>query len=118
MHRRKIAMGARFVRTATADDKTAILNVVLLAFAADPFARWVSPDPSKYVSFSPEFAGAFGGKGFAHNSVDVIDDGTGPLGVGMWLPPGVEPDGERMEAIIGEHAPEHVLGESEESSSR
>jgi ribosomal protein S18 acetylase RimI-like enzyme len=94
------------VRAANAAETTAVVNVILLAFAADPVARWAAPDPVKYLGIMPEFMLAFGGNGFAHGSVDIVGDG---LGAAMWLPPGVEPDSERMEAVMAGSVPESVL---------
>lgn len=101
-------MNSAIVRSAGPDDEAAVFDVVLLAFAGDPFARWLYPDPAKYVAVSPEFGRAFGGKGFAHGSVDIVAGGTGAA---IWLPPGVEPDGERMQELLEAHAPEDVLAD-------
>ena len=42
---------------------------------------------------------AFGGNGFAHGSVYFAEG----LGAAMWLPPGVEPDSERLGALLSEY---------------
>ncbi len=94
------------VRAARREDEAAVINVILLAFATDPLARWVAPDPVKYLGVMPAFMLAFGGNGFAHNSVDIVGDG---LGAAMWLPPGIEPDSERMEAVMAGNVQESVL---------
>lgn len=105
----RIASGAA-IRAAREEDRRTAFDTVLLAFSTDPFARWVFPNPAQYVAVSPEFGDAFGGRGFAHGSVDMVEDGSG---VAFWLPPGVEPDGERMQAIIEQSVPAdrmHDLG--------
>jgi GNAT superfamily N-acetyltransferase len=104
-------MSSPKVRTATLEDEAAVHNVVLLAFVTDPFARWAFPDAATYLVASPLLGRAFGGNGFAHGTVDVVEEECGTVGAAMWLPPGVEPDIERMQAILAEHASDEVLGD-------
>lgn len=100
------------VRAASDDDGPAVRDVVLLAFATDPFARWVFADAATYLLASPPFGQAFGGNGYAHGTIDVVDGERGGLvGAAMWLPPGVEPDGDRMQAILAEHVAGDVLND-------
>jgi ribosomal protein S18 acetylase RimI-like enzyme len=94
------------VRAARREDEASAINVIVLAFATDPVARWATPDPAKYLAAMPALVRAFGGNGFAHGSVDIVADGGGAA---MWLPPGVEPDVERMEALMTENTPEHLM---------
>jgi ribosomal protein S18 acetylase RimI-like enzyme len=90
------------IRVATRDDEAAVIDVITLAFAADPMARWATPDPVRYLGGMPAVVRAFGGNGFEHGSVHVAADGGGAA---MWLPPGVEPDGETLGALVMENAP-------------
>lgn len=99
------------IRTATRDDEAAVLNVVRLAFIGDPFARWAFPDAATYQLASPLLSSAFGGRAFDHGTVDVVDGESGAVGVALWLPPGVEPDLEGMQAVLTEHASEAVLND-------
>jgi ribosomal protein S18 acetylase RimI-like enzyme len=93
------------VRAAGPEDEAAVLSIITLAFAADPVVRWATPDPGKFLASIPKLAGAFGGAGFAHDSVYLAEGG----GAAMWLPPGVEPDSERLGAIVMEYgAPERL----------
>lgn len=85
------------VRAARSEEEARVLSVITLAFSADPVARWANPDPAAYLSTMPEFVRAFGGRGFAHGSIDISEDGAGAA---MWLPPGVEPDSERMGELM------------------
>jgi len=90
------------VRSASQRDEQAVLGVITLAFGNDPLARWALPDPATYLAVMPEFARAFGGNGFAHRAAHIVDGG---LGAAMWLPPGVEPDSERMMELVTAHVP-------------
>ena len=54
------------IKSATAADEAAVIDVVTLAFSTDPLLRWVYPDPYQYLTFAPEVARAFAGKAFAH----------------------------------------------------
>jgi ribosomal protein S18 acetylase RimI-like enzyme len=98
------------IRSAHRDDEAAVVGVIVLAFAADPMARWATPDPARYLATMPEIVLAFGGNGFAHGSVHLEEAGGGAA---MWLPPGVEPDGERLDALVRGNAPEERMADLE-----
>jgi GNAT superfamily N-acetyltransferase len=86
----------------TAADEARAIATVALAFATDPMMRWSFPDPAKYMAIVPEFLRAFGGNAIPHGTADVAGDFAA---VALWLPPGVEPDGEAMGKIIEAHMP-------------
>jgi ribosomal protein S18 acetylase RimI-like enzyme len=91
------------VRSASGEDEQQlVIAVITLAFSSDPMARWTFPDPATYLKVMPQVAVAFGGNGFAHGTAHLAGGGTAAA---MWLPPGVQPDNERLTALIGEHAP-------------
>jgi ribosomal protein S18 acetylase RimI-like enzyme len=81
-------------------DQQAVVTVITLAFCNDPMARWAFPDPATYLRVMPQVARAFGGNGFALGAAHVTAGGTAAA---MWLPPGVHPDGNTLEALIGGH---------------
>ena len=89
------------VRAASEREQQAVIDVITLAFSTDPMARWAFPHPQTYLAIMPETIKAFGGNGFAHRTVHLVDDGGAAA---MWLPPGVQPDSERLEALIEQHA--------------
>jgi GNAT superfamily N-acetyltransferase len=90
------------VRPAAERDQQAVIDVITLAFSSDPMARWAFPDPVTYLAVMPDLARAFGGNGFAHGTADLADGG---LAAAMWLPPGVEPDADRLMALSEKHVP-------------
>lgn len=90
------------VRPAAAADQQAVIHVITLAFSTDPMARWSFPDPATYLSVMPDLIKAFGGNGFAHGSVHLVEGG---FAAAMWLPPGVHPDADRLAALTGQHSP-------------
>jgi ribosomal protein S18 acetylase RimI-like enzyme len=92
------------VRTATPDDKERALDTLVLAFAQDPMMRWAFPDPSAFLTGFPQFALAFGGLAFDHQSAHSAGRFAGTA---LWLPPGIEPDEEAMGAVV-----QSVLDES------
>lgn len=94
------------VRTASNADRQAVIGVITLAFSSDPMARWAYPDPATYLAVMPELIAAFGGNGFAHGTVHLID---GSMGAAMWLPPGVNPDADRLAALTEQHAPKERM---------
>jgi ribosomal protein S18 acetylase RimI-like enzyme len=77
------------VRTLTREDEGPAIATIVLAFAADPMARWTWPNSRQYLAAMPRLARAFGGRAFASGSACATDD---YVGAALWLPPGVEPD--------------------------
>jgi GNAT superfamily N-acetyltransferase len=96
------------VRPADERDQQVVVDVITLAFSTDPMARWAYPDPSTYLAVMPHTVRAFGGNGFVHGTVHLVDGGAAAA---MWLPPGVHPDSERLAALTEEHAPRERLGD-------
>jgi GNAT superfamily N-acetyltransferase len=96
------------VRTASDIDRQTVIGVITVAFSTDPMGRWAFPDPATYLALMPEVANAFGGNGFPHGTVHLIDGG---MGAAMWLPPGVTPDADRLAALVEEHVPKDRVGD-------
>jgi ribosomal protein S18 acetylase RimI-like enzyme len=90
------------VHAATSEREQAVVDVLTLAFAQDPMARWALPDAQVYLKAWPLVVRAFGGRALLSGSADVVEDGGGAA---LWLPPGIEPDGERLVGLIQEHSP-------------
>ena len=53
-------------------DEADVIDILKLAFVADPAMRWVWPDTKKYLSHFSRFAKAFGGKAFANESAHYV----------------------------------------------
>ena len=96
------------VRTATTDDQVRVVDTIVLAFAADPVARWCWPESHQYLTSMPSFTLAFGGNGFAQNSVHVTADYAGAC---LWLPPDVHPDEDAMGQIVERTASPSIRGD-------
>ena len=101
-------MSLPVVRAAEEADRLAVCQTITLGFAADPVARWVWPEASTYLEVMPRFAEAFGGGGFASASVYTTDCGHAAA---MWLPPGVESDGDVIGEILEGSVAEERMGE-------
>jgi ribosomal protein S18 acetylase RimI-like enzyme len=95
-------MSAIQVHAASDREQQVVIDVMTLAFSTDPMARWAYPNPQTYLAIWPEMIKAFGSDGFAHGTVHLVNGGGAAA---MWLPPGVQPDSERLEALTGQHAP-------------
>lgn len=98
-------MGPPDVSIATSENRQQVIQSVVLGFAADPLVRWFWPDAVTY-SASGQMYDAFGG--------GAIDSGTAFVtgkfeGVALWMPPGVEPDEERMIPILESTVPSDRL---------
>jgi GNAT superfamily N-acetyltransferase len=90
-------VGSPTVRTMTLDDDAPAIDTIVLAFAADPVARWTWPDAHQYLTTMPNLVRAFGGNAFAHGTAYCT---IGCAGAALWLPPGVHPDDETLDVIM------------------
>ncbi len=96
------------IRTATADERDAAIETLVLSFASDPFVRWMWPEPAVFLDAWKRVIPPFGCGAFDTDSAYVAPD---IRGVALWLPPGQESDGEAMEAVVGDTIPEERLEE-------
>lgn len=101
-------METRKVRAATSADKVAAVDTVVLAFAADPVARWCWPDAHQYLTAMPKFATAFGGGAFAHGTAHCTEDHAGAA---LWLPPYVQLDEDKVGQIVEETSSPAMRGD-------
>ncbi|RZL10213.1 MAG: GNAT family N-acetyltransferase [Rubrivivax sp.] len=85
------------ILTATSGDEDAVVQTLTLAFSADPAVRWTWPDPTQFLEHFPRFVRAFGGHAFRRGSAYRVD---GNEGAALWLPPGVQPDDEAIDAVL------------------
>jgi GNAT superfamily N-acetyltransferase len=92
----------------TASNEQHAIDVIVLAFSADPAARRMFPDPTQYLRHFPKLVKAFGGKAFDHGTAYHVD---GFLGAALWLPPDVHPDDEPLGALIEETVAEPMRPE-------
>jgi ribosomal protein S18 acetylase RimI-like enzyme len=94
------------IRSANPDERHHAVAAIVSAFLVDPAARFAWPaahDYFKAMSLAvQEFAGACFDRGTAYISADFC-------GTALWLPPGVQPDGEALEKVFRDTArPEHL----------
>jgi ribosomal protein S18 acetylase RimI-like enzyme len=69
------------------------------AFTEDPVERWLYPESKQYFMWFPKFLGAFGGKAFDEQTVWTLGEF---FAVALWLPPGAQPDGDSISAVLTE----------------
>ena len=96
------------VRAGASSEADAIVDVITLAFSADPMARWSLPDPHTYLAVMPAVIRAFGARAFDRGTADVVE---GFRAAALWLPPGTEPDGEELASLMETHAPASVAND-------
>ncbi len=82
----------------SADYDRSIASLVA-AFIADPFIRWMFPDPKQYFEHFPLVLKYFAGGAFEHSSAYRSDDFKAAA---LWLPPGVSPNEEALGAVMRE----------------
>ncbi len=79
--------------------QTQAYATLVSAFFEDPVERWLYPAPQEYRTHFPEFLAAFGGKAFQHDTVWTLGEFSA---VALWLPSGIEPDGDAITAVLAE----------------
>lgn len=87
------------VRPAQREDAARVIDIITLAFAADPAARWVWPDPAQYLEYFPRFVQAFGGGAVALGTAFVSADNAAAA---LWFDPENGPDEDALDAILEE----------------
>lgn len=85
------------IKTAGTSGKRQIVDVITLAFATDPIARWVYPNSQQYLEYFPNFIRLFGGKAFETETAYYINSFSAAA---LWLAPGVSADEEALVALI------------------
>lgn len=93
------------IKTATVSEQAPVIDVLALAFSADPAARWTWPNPHEYLANFPRLVRAFGEKAFTHSSAYYIDQYQGAA---LWLPPDVHPDEEAMNKLVRDSVSEKI----------
>ena len=96
------------IRTVEQAERRRATNIQLLAFASDPVIRWLWPEPDAFVRHFPELVHAFGGRAFDNRAAHVTEDYRGGT---LWLPPGVGPDDDAMEALARDTVSEPARSE-------
>jgi ribosomal protein S18 acetylase RimI-like enzyme len=84
-----------------AEADSAIATIVL-AFSADPAARWTFPDARDYLMHFPGVVRGLGGNAFTRGTAYQAG---GFAGAALWLPPGVHTDEEALGAIVQSGVP-------------
>jgi ribosomal protein S18 acetylase RimI-like enzyme len=92
----KITVDFAVKQTAPAE-RDAVIAVLVAAFENDPVCRWFFPSSLGYHALFPKIVDALGGRAFAHGGVYHAEGFTGAA---LWLPPGVEPDGPAIDAVV------------------
>jgi ribosomal protein S18 acetylase RimI-like enzyme len=101
-------MEAAKIKTATSADRASAVDTVVLAFAADPMARWCWPDARQYLTGMPNFTMAFGGAAFTRDSAFCTENYAGAA---LWLPPGEHPDEDALGQIVEQTVSSAIRGD-------
>jgi ribosomal protein S18 acetylase RimI-like enzyme len=83
-----------------ASDQASVIATIVSAFIADPVERWLFPEPLQYLTHFPTFVAAFGGQGFARQTVWMLGEFAA---VALWIPPGAEADADKIVAALREN---------------
>jgi ribosomal protein S18 acetylase RimI-like enzyme len=94
------------IRSATFDEMPHALAAIVAAFLTDPAARFAWPAAHDYLQAMPLAVRKFAGASFDHGTAYISADFCGTA---LWLPPGVQPDGEAVDKLFRDTAkPEHL----------
>ncbi|MBX7540543.1 GNAT family N-acetyltransferase [Qipengyuania sphaerica] len=85
------------ISLAAPSDRERFMPTITLAFSTDPLTRYAAPTADVYLSTLGKFMTLFGGKAFDHESAWIANEGQA---VALWLPPGVEPDGDALMELL------------------
>ena len=85
------------------------MDVLTLAFSADPIERWLYPDPHEYLKNFRIFLKAFTAKTFEVGTAYHVDSYAGTA---LWLPPNSHPDDESIIAALEETVDKQTLTDS------
>ena len=99
------------VRIANATEQEALMDILTLSFSTDPCTRYIWAKADVYIASLRRFAVALGGGALAHGTGYIADDGAAAA---LWLPPGVESDGDAIGVLIEQTVPadkRRVIGE-------
>lgn len=96
------------IDSATTSDQDHVIAVLTLAFSTDPGARWIYPEPQKYLRYFPEIIKAFGGRALEHGTAYCVGD---YLGAALWLRPGIKPNEAEMMALMQRTVAESTLAD-------
>ena len=75
--------------------ETAIM-LMTHCFIDDPVCRYLYPSTSQYLRFFPEYVRIYGEKGADLGGAHVCGD----RGAALWVPPGVHPDEDALNALL------------------
>lgn len=91
----------------TADGRK-VIDLITLAFASDPLARWLWPESDVYLEAMPKFVAGFGGQTILDGTALIADGFTG---VALWMAPGTEPDEASVGAVLETYTRKSIASE-------
>jgi ribosomal protein S18 acetylase RimI-like enzyme len=90
------------INSADESNQEQTIAVIMLAFAVDPLARWIYPDPHQYLRYFPEVVRQFGGYAFEHGTGYYVGAFSGAA---LWIPPNVHLREEEMKMLLQQTVP-------------
>ncbi len=92
-------MNERAIVPVAAGAQRRCVGTLIAAFADDPVARWLFPEPGQYLDHFPRLVGAFAEPALEAGTAFQVD---GFAGAAVWLAPGQEPDEDALAEAIGQ----------------
>lgn len=91
------------IATVPAAEAERAIAVLALAFGTDPVARWIWPEPHRYLSSIAPFTTAFAGAAFASGTAFLVG---ADAGAALWLPPGSHSDEQVLVPLLKRTMPD------------
>jgi GNAT superfamily N-acetyltransferase len=85
------------IKLANESNRNGVLSTIVLAFAADPFMRWMLPSADIYMKYYREMIEIFNGSTINSGTCLITADLEGAA---MWLAPDVEPDEDAVRTLL------------------
>src|SRR5687768_12930897 len=89
------------VHSATSDEIPRAVATIVAAFLTDPPARFAWPTAHEYLLAMPLVTHELADSSVKHGTAYVTADFSGAA---LWLPPGVQPNGEALEKVFRDTA--------------
>jgi GNAT superfamily N-acetyltransferase len=93
---------------ASEETRKQAIHAVVMGFTTDPLVRWFWPKASSYLDTSFNVFDALGGRAIESGTAYVTENYES---VALWMPPGVEPDDDRMTPIFQTTVAEAILAD-------
>ena len=99
------------IRSAQHEDYECLGALLCVAFANDPFVRWILPNATGYIRSNYAYARIHAAAAIPYEACHIIGEGKG---MSIWRPPGVAPDYEAIAREVDIYTTQKCMAEFEQ----